>query len=53
MHPDHRKLMGRVVAVRGTVVDVHFDGGVPPLDAVFACGLDHDGSLTATVARGA
>ena len=49
MSPGHRKLTGRVVAVRGTVVDAHFDDGVPPLDAVLACGWNHDGSIMAVV----
>jgi F-type H+/Na+-transporting ATPase subunit beta len=44
-----RQVMGRVVAVRGTVVDAHFDDGLPPLDAALECGWDHDRAITAVV----
>ena len=49
MYPADRKLTGRVVAVRGTVVDAHFDDGLPPLDAALECGWDHDSAITAVV----
>ena len=45
----HRKLMGRVIAVRGTVVDAQFDDALPPLDTVLECGWEHDGSIMAVV----
>ncbi len=45
---DHR-LTGRVIAVRGTVIDVQFDGGVPPLDSALECHLNHEGRITAVV----
>lgn len=31
---------GRIVAVHGTVVDIHFDGGVPPVGAAVSCRLN-------------
>ncbi len=49
MYPAERRLTGRVVAVRGTVVEAHFDDGVPPLDAALECGWDHDRAMTAVV----
>ena len=49
MYPAEHKLTGRVVAVRGTVVDAHFDDGLPPLDAALVCGGDHDRAITAVV----
>lgn len=44
-----RRLTGQVVAVRGTVIDVLFDDGVPPLDAALECRLNHEGLITAVV----
>lgn len=44
-----RRLTGRVVAVRGTVIDVLFDDGVPPLEAALECRLNHEGAITAVV----
>ncbi len=35
--------------MRGTVVDVLFDDGVPPLDAALECQLNHEGLITAVV----
>lgn len=42
-------LRGRITAVRGTVVDVWFEDGLPPIDAALDCQLDRDGSVTAVV----
>ncbi len=42
-------LRGHVTAVRGTVVDVWFENGVPPIDAALECELDHAGTVTAVV----
>jgi F-type H+/Na+-transporting ATPase subunit beta len=44
---DH--LRGRVAAVRGTVVDVAFDGGLPPLSAAVRCELDAGVWITCVV----
>src|SRR5690349_198319 len=43
------RLTGRVTAVRGTVIDVQFDDGLPPLDAALVCSLDHQASIVAIV----
>ena len=43
------RMRGRVTAVRGTVVDVWFENGLPPIDAALDCELDHEGSITAVV----
>jgi F-type H+-transporting ATPase subunit beta len=42
-------MRGKITAVRGTVVDVWFEDGLPPIDAALDCELDHDGSVTAVV----
>jgi F-type H+/Na+-transporting ATPase subunit beta len=42
-------LTGEVTAVRGTVVDVHFAGGVPPLGARLLCHSATDGDVMAFV----
>lgn len=42
-------LRGRVLAVRGTVVDAWFDGGLPAIDSGLDCELNHDGTVTAVV----
>ncbi|MCO6455310.1 MAG: F0F1 ATP synthase subunit beta [Pirellulaceae bacterium] len=42
-------LRGRVTAVRGTVVDVWFEGQLPPIDAALRCELDGEGPITAVV----
>ena len=44
-----RRMTGRVVAVRGTVIDVLFDDGVPPVDAALECRLNDTGLITAVV----
>ncbi len=41
--------MGRVTAVRGTVVDVRFPSGAPPLGAVVTCSSPADGDILAFV----
>ncbi|MEW6221203.1 MAG: F0F1 ATP synthase subunit beta [Thermodesulfobacteriota bacterium] len=46
---DTPRFCGQVVAVRGTVVDVRFPDGLPPLDAALHCELDGDGVITAVV----
>lgn len=46
---DSRCLIGRVIAVRGTVIDVHFDGGVPPLDAALSCDMDRRDPVIAVI----
>jgi len=38
-HP-HRNYVGKVISIRGTVVDGVFPGGVPPLDAELKCQLN-------------
>lgn len=43
------RLTGRVTAVRGTVLDVQFEDGLPPLDAALICQLDHERTITAVV----
>jgi F-type H+-transporting ATPase subunit beta len=35
--------------VCGTVVDAHFDDGLPLLDAALACGWDDDSAITAVI----
>jgi F-type H+/Na+-transporting ATPase subunit beta len=47
--PKGRRLTGRVAAVRGTVIDVQFDDGLPPLDAALTCNPDHKQLITAVV----
>lgn len=42
-------LCGRVTAVRGTVVDAWFTGGLPPIDAALECQLGEDQSIIAVV----
>ena len=42
-------MCGRVTAVRGTVVDVWFEDGLPPLGAALDCNIDDDGTVTAVV----
>lgn len=42
-------LRGWVTAVRGTVVDIRFEAGLPPIDAAVDCGLEADSSVTAVV----
>jgi F-type H+-transporting ATPase subunit beta len=42
-------LGGRVVAVRGTVLDVEIDGGTPPIGTALTCRLSPGSSLTAVV----
>lgn len=44
-----KPLRGRVTAVRGTVVDVWFDDGLPPLDAALECEINGDGRVIAVV----
>ena len=44
--PRHR---GRVSAVHGTVLEVTFDGSVPPLAAALLCRLEGDRTVTAVV----
>jgi F-type H+-transporting ATPase subunit beta len=43
------RLTGKVIAVRGTVVDVQCDDGLPPLDSALECQLNHLGTITAVV----
>jgi F-type H+-transporting ATPase subunit beta len=40
---------GRVVAVRGTVIDVDFSDNLPPLDAQLSCQGDRHGAISAFV----
>ncbi|MEZ6062353.1 MAG: F0F1 ATP synthase subunit beta [Planctomycetaceae bacterium] len=40
---------GKVTAVRGTVVDAWFEGGLPPIDAALECQVDQLASVTAVV----
>ncbi|MEQ8787818.1 MAG: F0F1 ATP synthase subunit beta [Pirellulaceae bacterium] len=40
---------GRVVAVRGTVIDIDFSDGLPPLDARLSCDGDGHGPMSAFV----
>ncbi|MCA9650761.1 MAG: F0F1 ATP synthase subunit beta [Myxococcales bacterium] len=40
---------GRVAAVRGTVIEVDLEGGVPPLAAALTCRIPRGGSVTAVV----
>ncbi len=40
--PHTAPLRGHVTAVRGTVVDVWFENGLPPIDAALDCELDDD-----------
>lgn len=40
---------GQVIAVRGTVIDVQFEGGVPALDTALECHLNQHGTVTAVV----
>ncbi len=42
-------MVGKVTAVRGTVVDVRFEGGVPPIDSALRCHLDQGRFITAVV----
>ncbi|MCA9119121.1 MAG: F0F1 ATP synthase subunit beta [Planctomycetaceae bacterium] len=42
-------MLGRVSAVRGTVLDCWFEDGLPPIDAALNCELDNDGAITAVV----
>jgi F-type H+-transporting ATPase subunit beta len=42
-------MQGRVVAVRGTVIDVLFPELMPGLGTTLHCALDHQGTLTAVV----
>ncbi len=44
-----KDMCGIVTAVRGTVIDVWFDGGLPPIDAAMKCMVEHDQSVTAVV----
>ena len=43
------RFQGRVTAVRGTVVDIWFEAGLPPLDAVLHCQLEEGASVAAVV----
>jgi F-type H+-transporting ATPase subunit beta len=45
----NRQFTGHVIAVRGTVIDVWFDDGLPPLDAALRCSLDHEQPVTAVI----
>lgn len=47
--PAAARFSGRVSSVRGTVVDVEFDGSVAPLGAVVHCRLDRDSRVAAVV----
>ncbi len=42
-------MCGQVTAVRGTVVDACFAGGLPPMDAALLCDLGGDKTVTAVV----
>lgn len=44
-----RERTGRVTAVRGTVIDVYFPGGAPPLGARIECSSPADGKVVAIV----
>ncbi len=44
-----RELLGQVTAIRGTVVDVWFAGGLPPIGAALECVQDSEASVTAVV----
>ncbi len=46
---DSKVMCGEVTAVRGTVVDVWFDDGLPPIDAALQCDLDDHESVIAVV----
>jgi F-type H+-transporting ATPase subunit beta len=46
---DSLQQRGRVVAVRGTVLDVDMDGAVPSLGSALECRLGETGSVTAVV----
>jgi F-type H+-transporting ATPase subunit beta len=49
VHDDGVTYTGRVIAVRGMVIDVLFEGGLPPLDSAVTCSLHHRGTITAVV----
>ena len=46
---ERTQLCGRVSAVRGTVIDVAFEAGLPPIDAALECELNGDLSVKAVV----
>ena len=45
----HGQYRGKIAEIRGTVIDVEFDGGVPPLAAALRCQLDSTQWVTAIV----
>ena len=47
--PSDMQMYGHVTAVRGTVVDAWFAGGLPPIDAALECELDGEETITAVV----
>ncbi|MEZ6133364.1 MAG: F0F1 ATP synthase subunit beta [Pirellulaceae bacterium] len=45
----HEPMLGRVTAIRGTVVDAWFAGSLPPIDAALECELIGSQTVTAVV----
>lgn len=44
-----RQMRGQVTAIRGTVLDVWFEDGLPAIDAALECEMEPDGSVMAVV----